>query len=222
MTTRSSAGNVVIEDEFPMLVIGRDHRVSYANHKAHTLLGYEHGTLSGISVEQVLAPSRRKEVRNVQAVLRGEAPRRWQSAARAIDGTSIEVNLSLEPCLDDRGQVVAVTLRCERILRARRPSEPSLNAVSGLRLIAHPTIAPAPMERTALVLNDDGAEQLETALQLLGWLRQHLEAAPTTSDVEESARERARTLAVLNEATELVAQCRCESQRAPKPTIQRA
>ena len=65
-----------------------------------------------------------------------------------------------------------------------------------------------------LVLTDDGAEQLETALQLLGWLRQRLEAESGPLGDE---RERARALIVLNETTELVAQCRCDMKRETKP-----
>ncbi len=137
MTTRSSTGNAVIEHEFPMFVLGRDLRVRFANYKAHRLLGYEHGTLNGLRVEQVMAPSRRRETCNVNAVLSGKAPRRWSSAVRALDGSIIQVNFSLEPCLDDHGQVVAVVLHCERILPKR-----VLRAVPWLRLVPNPTVAP--------------------------------------------------------------------------------
>lgn len=121
MITESSEANVVIEDSYPMLLIGRDHRVSYANARAHQLLGYEHGGLHGLSVEQLLLPSRRAEVRNVQAVLVGQAPRSWKSALRDAGGVSVEVHLAIEPCLDYRGQVIAVKVRAERAVRSRPP-----------------------------------------------------------------------------------------------------
>ncbi len=328
-----------------MLLIGRDHRVSYANSLAHQMFGYAHGALHGASVEQLLAPTRRAEVRNVQAVLRGQTSRRWRSIVRAANGALIDANLNLEPCIDHRGSVIAVKVRCERLPRPQQPAARAFEAVSGTRPIpphndrwpapksvravpppldrripaksdrpgpalphsARPVSArPAPMpsefpapsfsglrpvlksERAQRALSEppttsykppllalksdrplpalksdrpqaaafqhepalpeqvepptvtysdpppvlaserklaaakvgateDGAEQLETALQLLSWLRQRIEA---TDGPLADERERSRALIVLNETTDLVAQCRCDWKRDdhPRPT----
>lgn len=316
MSTQSSEANAVVDDEYPLLLIGRDHRVSYANVRAHQLFGFEHGGLHGMSIEQLLAPSRRTEVRNVQAVLRGQAARRFRSVTRRADGALIDVNLGLEPCLDSRGSVVAVKLRCERILRSEPSAPPtSFASSSGTRPIppragvppprpksARPSVSPPPSARTQpatprpsavppapplsvtprsgpvsvpprstpqdsarpvartleavpsarvqpsipptpkpsispppksrrvpvvrppappseLVLSEDGAEQLETALQLLGWLRQRIQAEDGPLGCP---RERARVLLVLNETTELVAECRCDLKREVKPRARHA
>lgn len=283
MSTQSSEANAVVDDEYPLILIGRDHRVSYANPRAHQLFGFEHGGLHGMSIEQLLAPSRRTEVRNVQAVLRGQASRRFRSVTRRADGSLIDVNLALEPCLDHRGSVVAVKLRCERILRSEPPAPPaSFAASSGTRPIpprrgvpppppksvrpiarglaavpsapSDPYVSPEPTTsvmpprktsvlpppktsispppksgrvavvrppspKTELVLTEDGAEQLETALQLLGWLRQRIQADDGPLGCP---RERARVLLVLNETTELVAECRCDLKREVKPRARRA
>ena len=258
MINEASTANVVLEDDYPMVLVGRDHRISYANTRAHQLLGYKQGGLHGSSIEQLLAPSRRAEVRNVQAVFRGQAALRFRSVARKADGQLLDVTLGLEPCLDHLGGVVAVKLRCELLARTPSPSLPPFGGGSGTRTIPPksgernvavrsvppppppsartvsarpptpsappptPSARPQPLRSVAppkpspereLVLSDDGAEQLETALQLLAWVRQRIQSADGPID---DPRERARALIVLGEAADLVAECRCESRRELK------
>ncbi len=104
-------------------------------------------------------------------------------------GSNVDIRLSLEPCLDARGAVVAVKARCEPVQR------PLSSVVPG----------PTPAE---LRLGDDAGAQLDTALQLVGWLRQRLDTSDEPLDGE-----RARLTYLLAEVAELVAQVRCNAVR---------
>lgn len=358
MLTDSSESSVIVEESCAMLLVGSDHRVSYANPLAHKLLNYERGGLHGIAMEALLLPSRRSETYNVQAVLQGQAARRWKSALRDYSGARVEVHVSADPCLDYRRQIVAVKLRVERVSHAGSPltrqeiefgsgprrivsvPTPTLGANSRPPIKSSPppplpnasarvprttaadrtqdpkasapvrpgadiyssrsrpsvtSVAPPPLlspmrpppltgsgastfptgtkprvstsdappkpdrsrsyppaagarpsgpvskappsspvskappvnpraagaqsaafqtgktsrrAETETVLGEDGTEQIEAALQLLGWLRQRVDQRESLDE----ARERARLKYVLNEATELVAQVRCDAR----------
>lgn len=203
-----------------------------------------------MSFEQLLAPARRAEIRNIQAVLAGQAPRRFRSTTRQASGAWMDVTLALEPCLDSHGSVIAVTLRCEPVARTRSKESPVFDAASGTRPILAPTQRPPkpPVSRVAAqtlaprpetspprevsepptlarvegvrplvpskqpILTEDGAAQLETALQLLGWLRTCIADNEGPFDAARDG-DRRRALIVLNDTADLIAECRSEMKR---------
>jgi PAS domain S-box-containing protein len=100
-------------DEEPMLLVGPDQTVSYANPAAHKLLGYAMGALGGLSLKWLSPPSRHGELRNIEALFTGQSTRRIRSVVLCADGKSLDVALMLEPCTDESGQVVAVSIKYE-------------------------------------------------------------------------------------------------------------
>jgi PAS domain S-box-containing protein len=98
-------------DEEPVLLVGIDQTVSYANPAAHKLLGYLQGTLGGLSLRWVTPPSRHGELRNIDALFTGQGTRRIRSSVLSADGKHIEVAMTLEPCKNESGETVAVSIR---------------------------------------------------------------------------------------------------------------
>jgi PAS domain S-box-containing protein len=154
-------------DEEPMMLVGRDQTVSYANPAAHKLLGYAMGALSGLSLKWLAPPSRHGELRNIDALFTGQSTRRIRSVALSAQGKNLDVALTLEPCANESGEIVAVAIKYELLpvhtsmvvpkasltprLTASTPPQkmsippralPSLPPRSGARTISGP--APAP------------------------------------------------------------------------------
>jgi PAS domain S-box-containing protein len=96
--------------EVPVLLVGPDHTVSYANRAAHALLGYAPNALLGLSLEWLSPPSRHGELRNIQSVFDGQTARRIRSAALCANGSVVNVTMTVEPCHDVERKVVAVSV----------------------------------------------------------------------------------------------------------------
>lgn len=183
----------------PVLLVGPEGIVSYANSAAHELLGYPAHGLEGLSLEWLAPPSRHAELRNVQAVLDGQNSRRIRSAVLRVDGSVVDVAMSLEPCVNADGRVVAVSVRYDA-LPVRNSERPSgyPNPTSGVR----PAVA-SETQKTASATSQNGPDPVEnvrSALQLLGWLQDRLLAPLSTAPLDDP-RERARALLVLGEAS---------------------
>jgi PAS domain S-box-containing protein len=194
--------DAVDRTDVPVLLVGPDGIVSYANSAAHDLLGYPSHGLEGLSLEWLSPPSRHAELRNVQAVLEGQNSRRIRSAVLRVDGSVVDVAMSLEPCVNADGRVVAVSVRYDPLPAARNPVSQSgfPSPTSGVRA------AVASETPTSLTLPGSPAagpnpiENVRSALQLLGWLQDRLLAPLSTAPLDDP-RERARALLVLGEAT---------------------
>jgi PAS domain S-box-containing protein len=109
------AGADQSHDEEPMMLVGRDQTVSYANPAAHKLLGYAMGALSGLSLRWLAPPSRHGELRNIDALFTGQSTRRIRSVALTAQGKNVDVALTLEPCANESGEIVAVAIKYEAL-----------------------------------------------------------------------------------------------------------
>lgn len=195
-----------------LLLVGRDHRISFANAAAHQLLGYPYGGLHRLPLERLIPPARLGELQNVDAVLAGQASRRVRSLVTRASGGIVEVGLTLEPCRDDVGQVVAVSLRYELLTRAAHGSdgdEPERSRgdpmQSGMRLDA---------SRAHHSLN----EQVKASLMLLRTVEEQLNRAHDDHDALDRARD------ALNDARHVLEECALDllaldpsQQRLPSP-----
>jgi PAS domain S-box-containing protein len=94
-----------------LLLIADDRKVAYANAAAHRLYGLEPGQLQGLSVDRLIVPERRGELRNFEDVLSGGGGRKVRSVLRREDGARIDVTMVLEPCFDDHARVSGVSVR---------------------------------------------------------------------------------------------------------------
>lgn len=193
MVSTSTLTVTTSELDGPLLLVGHDHRISFANTAAHQLLGYPKGGLHGLPLERLVPLARLGELQNLDAVFGGQASRRVRSAVTRADGGTVDVGLTVEPCHDDLGAVVAVSLRYEPI--ARRSTGPRgldphgpRNAESGIRL--------DPARMAQLV-----AEQLGDALKLVALLDEHLVRARADQ------RELGHARGVVNELREILADC---------------
>lgn len=187
-----------------LLLVGPDHRVSFANVAAHQLLGYPQGGLYGLPLERLVPHTRTGELKNVDAVFTGQGSRRVRSIVTRASGTPVEVSMGIDPCHDDHGKVVAVSLRYEPLPRATTGSRgldgsddaPTFD--SGVRLDG---------ARMARLVGD----QLGGVSRLLAVLDEHLERIPEDVRMLDYAR------GVLAEARELVQECELDlAALAPK------
>jgi PAS domain S-box-containing protein len=94
-----------------LLLVAEDRRVAYANAAAHRLYGLAPGVLQGLSVERLVVPERRGELRNFDDVLGGGGGRKVRSVLRREDGARVDVTMVLEPCFDDHARVSGVSVR---------------------------------------------------------------------------------------------------------------
>jgi PAS domain S-box-containing protein len=191
----------------PVLLVSREQTVSYANRAAYDLLDYPDFSLTGLSLKWLSPPSRHEELRGIEAIFAGEPARRVQSTALRSDGGRVDVVLILEPCLDERGEVAAVSVRFElKAAASMRAPQRSSRPPRATR----PTPAIVPPAETRPEndqMRESAGERLDSALQLLRWLASRL-TSPSLEN--EDPRDRARMLLVLRDASELVGECRRE------------
>jgi PAS domain S-box-containing protein len=212
MGAAAKAWNETIDrSSVPVLLVKRDQTVSYANRAAHELLDYPHHALGGLSLKWLSPPSCHAELAGIEAIFAGEDVRRVHTAALRSDGTRVEVAMVLEPCLDERGQVAAVSVRIEALPTQSAVGLAPVRSSSAPARLSRPTPAILPPAEHLQPANDQqresANERLDSALQLLRWLAERL----TSPSVEhEDPRERARMLLVLRDASELVSECRRE------------
>jgi PAS domain-containing protein len=196
----------------PVLIVGRDQTVSYANRAAHEFLDYPAHSLSGLSLKWLSPPSTHDGLARIDAIFAGECACRIEGSALRSDGSLVDVTMIFEPCLDRRGDVGAVSVRFQelhsevlttvaRFESVVAPAGERAKGVSALELSA-----PDNDQHSEGV-----GERLDSALQLLRWLAARI-TSPRDSAGPDDARERARMLLVLRDATELVHECRRDLQ----------
>jgi len=193
------------ELDMPLLLVGHDHRISFANTAAHQLLGYPSGGLNDLPLERLVPMVRLGELQNVDAVLDGQASRRVRSAVTRADGGIVDVGLTVEPCHDERGGVVAVSLRYEPVARGSTGSR-GLDPHAG-REVRESGMRLDPGRVARLV-----AEQLRGAFNLLAVLDEHLTRARTCP------RELSHARGVLNELREVLGDCELDLDALSPPT----
>jgi len=199
-TLRLTASDI----DVALLLVGPDHRVSFANIAAHRLLGYPQGGLYGLPLERLVPHARLSELQNVDAVFKGQGSRRVRSIVTRASGGPLEVSMGVDPCFDDNGKVVAVSVRYESLSRASTGSrglkvqEDAPTSASGLRLDG---------SRVARLVG----EQLGGVTRLLGVLDEHLKRVADEPRMLDYAR------GVLAEARDLVEECELDlAALAPK------
>lgn len=205
----------------PTLLVSRDQTVTSANSAALKLLGFRADELVGLSLKWLSPPSQHGVLDNIHAVFTLRKPVRVNTVLLHNNGTRVDVAMVMEPTLGTRGEVSAVRVRCE----APRPSLPpraltvmpsqdttGITARSSLLASQRNTIPPTAPRVSALHPANDQTresltERLESAVQLMRWAA-NLLTAP--SDGTDDARDRARLLLVLRDASELVEECQRE------------
>jgi PAS domain S-box-containing protein len=216
-----------------LLLVSAERKVVYANAAAHRLFGLTHGTLNGLngsSIERLVAPERRGELRNFDDVLNGGGARRVRSILRREDGSRVDVTMALEPCFDDQARVSGVSVRYadapKHTLRpSLAPPKPPLGMGTPSFAPNPPSspASPAPPARSAQSpAPPRGGEQrsesrlspargshemlrsrLAKVLQNLDWLEERLSVPASIAPLDET-RERARTLLAVEEARSLL------------------
>ncbi len=139
--------------EAAVLIVGPGCAVTYATGAAERLLGASSGSVTGVTMDQLLPVERRGELKNFEDVLAGGSGRRLRSAVRLSDGRRIDVTLTLSPLVDTAGKVVAVSARYEPArssaqwvrasLAPPRPSNPVAGASAPLESFRSPAYASA-------------------------------------------------------------------------------
>jgi hypothetical protein len=112
-------------------------------------------------------------------VLRGETSRRIRSILRCKDGERVDVTMALAPCRNDAGEVVAVSVRYERLVTSMVVPR-----------IGPPGLSAAPPQSGVHVNVSNAAQavvdQLEAAKQMLSWLDERLRAESGVDDARRS------------------------------------
>jgi len=208
--------------EVPVIVVGPDRHVAYANPAAHRLFGVAPGVLEGAGMDRLVVAERRGELRNIEDVLKGGSARRVRSALRREDGGRLEVTMSIEPCLDAGGRLEGATVQYEVIVGSGRMSgmpgarlqglsgaPVSIGAPinTGIKSDSNPVVSetarPAAVQSGAFHTSGVGESELEARLVRLGahltWLEERL-TQPSAGVSLDDPRERARALMVIAEA----------------------
>ena len=235
-----------------LLLVNAERKVVYANAAAYRLFGMAPGAAEGLmgsSIERLVVPERRGELRNFEDVLRGGGARRVRSVLRREDGSRVDVTMALEPCFDDQARVSGVSVRYGDAPRhSLRPSLASPRPPLGMgmpstapsRASAPPSppplrapTPPAPRNEglrsesrltPARGSNEMLRSRLAKVLQNLEWLEERLSVPASVAPLDET-RERARTMLMVEEARGLVNESLtmldAEEQIPPAPRIPR-
>ncbi len=197
----------------PVLIVGRDRTVRHANRAAYEFLDYPDHAITGLPLKWIAPGDADEALSHIDAIFAGETPRKLHGEALRADGSLVHVTMIFEPCLDQRGEVGAVSVRYQASAAEpattvmRFKSVPLLGMPANQGKSAHQS---GIVERAALQHDQDSAgEKLDSALQLMRWLAGRF-TSPRDAEHGDDARERARMLLVLRDATELVHECRRE------------
>lgn len=212
-----------------LLLVSAERKVVYANAAAHRLFGMAPGTLNGLagnSIERLVAPERRGELRNFDDVLSGGGARRVRSVLRREDGSRVDVTMALEPCFDDQARVSGVSVRYgDAPKHTMRPSLAPPKPPLGMGTPPPtPMASPPPLPRSgqspvpprsgeplrsesrlspARGSHEMLRSRLAKVLQNLEWLEERLSVPASIAPLDET-RERARTMLAVEEARSLV------------------
>ncbi|HEX6242177.1 MAG TPA: PAS domain-containing protein [Polyangiales bacterium] len=237
-----------------LLLVNAERRVVYANAAAYRLFGMTAGSpegLMGASIERLVVPERRGELRNFEDVLRGGGARRVRTVLRREDGARVDVTMALEPCFDDQARVSGVSVRYgDAPKHSMRPSLASPRPPLGMGMpspipsqappavpaaAATPRLPTPPAPRSeslrsesrltpARAPNEMLRSRLAKVLQNLEWLEERLSIPASVAPLDET-RERARTMLMVEEARGLVNESLtmldAEEQIPPAPRIPR-
>jgi PAS domain S-box-containing protein len=230
-----------------LLLVSAERKVVYANAAALRLFGIDPGasaSFMGSSIERLVAPERRGELRNFDDVLHGGGARRVRSVLRREDGSRVDVTMALEPCFDDHARVSGVSVRygdaprqsLRPALASPRPplgmGVPSSHAPSQPASPPGRTPAPPPLRHEpvrsesrlspARVPNEMLRSRLAKVLQNLEWLEERLSLPASVAPLDDT-RERARTMLMVEEArglmNESLTMLDAEAQIPPAPRV---
>lgn len=113
----------------PVIVVGRDGVIQFANNHAEELLGYETGQLNGIGVEMIVPEGQRARHDELRAMFRSDPSMRRMGPGREVvalscDGSQVPVEVGLIPDADG-DHVVAVIRDIRSDRRTREELETS-------------------------------------------------------------------------------------------------
>lgn len=229
-----------------LVLVSAERRIVFANAAAHRLFGSDPSglhSLHGSSLERLVAPERRGELKNFEDVLAGGGARRVRSIVRREDGQRVEVTMALEPCFDEHGAVTGVSVRYydppQQSLRPPAQSRPPLGMGSPLTRPSPPpphTESPGTEPRRPPSVRSESRlsptrvpheilrARLNKVRENLDWLEERLSLPPSVAPLDES-RERARAIFALEEARGLVVESLSvlegEEQVPPAPRVPR-
>lgn len=228
-----------------LLLVSAERRVAYANAAAQRLFGFTPGadlSLLNLSIDRLVVPERRGELRNFEDVLTGGGARRVRSVLRREDGQRVDVTMALEPCFDDQAQVTGVSVRYfEAPQHSMRPnlqtSKPPLGMGMPLGSAQPPplplhgrgsSLPSPPKSESRLAAARPPHEMLQSrlrkVLQSLEWLTERMSVPASIAPLDDT-RERARAILAIEEARSLVAESvvmlEGEEQIPPAPRIPR-
>jgi PAS domain S-box-containing protein len=210
-----------------LLLVSAERKVVYANAAAHRLFGIPAGAnvgLTGSSLDRLVAPERRGELRNFDDVLQGGGARRVRSVLRREDGSRVDVTMALEPCFDDHARVSGVSVRYgdapkysvrPGLVSPRPPlgmGVPSSNAPplpstpparTPVPPVRHESVRSESRLAPARVPNEMLRSRLAKVLQNLEWLEERLSLPASVAPLDDT-RERARTMLMVEEARGLM------------------
>jgi len=106
--TRDSRFPGALDASIPMLVVSGDNVITQANAAAHRLLGYPHGALRGLYVEQLAPDSERAAMVLMRAASENATHLRIRSRALRADGRVLDVCMMIEPCVHNADDAVDV------------------------------------------------------------------------------------------------------------------
>src|SRR5690242_10857638 len=102
-----------------------DGRITSWNHAAESMFGYSADEAVGQSIDIIVPPDRRGEVRDiVDRIGKGGRIRNLETVRRAKDGHPIEVSLNLSPVRAPSGEIIGV-VKIARDLSEQKFAEPA-------------------------------------------------------------------------------------------------
>lgn len=191
----------------PTLVVGTGRRVEHANAAAEQLFRAEPGALLALTMDDLVPPERRGELRNLDEVLAGGGARRLRTAIRLTDGRRIDVAATLTPTYDAQGRVSAVSV----VYEPGRSSAAWLRSSMAPPSNARPSITSSERRLAPAIDPAEGAGALDANLLLLathvGALERRMSEPAAIASLDDPA-QRARVLMTLGEMRGAIEACR--------------
>lgn len=110
-----------------LIIDDREGRITFANDRFLTMFGFGRSRLSGLAIEDYVAPGHREALRDRhrRRIAGEDVPEHFEYEGVRADGTRIWVEVDVVPVLDDRGEIVG-TQSALRDVTARRRAEQAL------------------------------------------------------------------------------------------------
>ena len=124
-TERESLFSAVVESSNdPIITKSLDGSITGWNRAAEHLFGYTAAEAIGQSINIIVAPERREEVRDiVERVSRGEPIEHYETSRVCKDGRSVDVSLSISPIRAASGKILGISKTARDITESKRTQQ---------------------------------------------------------------------------------------------------